>query len=149
NVAPELVGTMMLLPDGTVMAQGGGSSNIEKTWYKLTPDNLGDYVNGTWSQMPSMGHTRLYYGSNVLPDDRVFVIGGEYSDAGGFTRTGETYDMVANQWTPTANFPQSSFGDDPTVLLRDGRILAGYLNGPQTYLYDPTKDSWTQTGTKL
>jgi hypothetical protein len=96
-----------------------------------------------------MHFSRLYFGSNVLPDGRVFVQGGEYSSAGSFTRTGEIYDPVANSWSDSQNFPQSQFGDDPTVLLRDGRVLAGYLSGPQTYLYDPSTNSWSQTGTKL
>ena len=28
-------------------------------------------------------------------------------------------------------------------------MLAGYLAGPQTYIYDPAANTWTQTGTKL
>jgi hypothetical protein len=47
---------MMLLSDGTVMAEGG---NVDNTWYKLTPDSTGSYVNGTWSQLASMHVARL------------------------------------------------------------------------------------------
>src|SRR5262249_42766446 len=92
---------------------------------------------------------RLYYGSSVLTDGRVFVVGGEYSSDGGFSRTGEIYNPVTNTWTNTANFPQSSFGDDPTMLLPDASVLCGYVSGPQTYIYHPTTNTWTQTGTKL
>jgi hypothetical protein len=146
NTAPTSIGTMMLLTDGTVMAEAGGQSKI---WYQLTPDSQGNYANGTWSTLASMHFTRLYFGSNVLPDGRAWVQGGEYSSGGSFTRTGEIYDPVADTWTDTANFPLSQFGDDPTVLLQDGRVLTGYLAGPQTYLYDPSSDTWTQTGSKL
>jgi hypothetical protein len=152
NKAPSTTGTMMMLADGTVMVQGGGSAAAVKTWYQLTPDNSGDYTNGMWTQRQSMNLERLYYGSNVLPDGRVFVQGGEYSGPGtvqNFTNTGEIYDPVTDSWTKITNFPQSQFGDDPTVVLRDGRILAGYLAGPQTYLYDPATDTWSQTGSKL
>jgi hypothetical protein len=147
--SPNGTGTMMLLSDGGVMVQGGGSMGQVNTWYKLTPDASGSYVNGTWSALAPMHAGRLYDGSNVLPSGKAFVVGGEYSSEGSFSRSGEIYDPVSNAWTSTANFPQSGFGDDPTVLLPDGRVLAGYYNGPQTYIYDPAHDTWTQTGTKL
>jgi hypothetical protein len=143
---------MMLLSDGTVMAQGGGSTTASKIWYQLTPDASGSYQNGTWSQLASMSLERLYYASNVLPDGRVFVEGGEYSGPGttqNFTNKGEIYDPVANSWSNITNFPLSQFGDDPSELLPDGRVLAGYLLGPQTYIYDPNANTWTQAGTKL
>ena len=70
-------GTMMLLTDGTVMVQGGGSAGTTNTWYQLTPDGSGSYANGTWAPLASMHVGRLYYGSNILPDGRVFVVGGE------------------------------------------------------------------------
>src|SRR5438105_7209357 len=78
NLAPTGIGTMMLLTDGTVMAQGGG---VTSNWFRLTPDANGSYVNGTWSSIASMGTPRLYFASNVLPDGRVFILGGEYSGA--------------------------------------------------------------------
>jgi hypothetical protein len=140
------IGTMMLLSDGTVMAQGG---NIDKTWYSLTPNAAGNYVSGTWSARASMAVQRLYFGSNILTDGRVFVVGGEYSSDGGFSHTGEIYNPVTNTWTGIANFPQSQFGDDPTEVLPDGSVLGGYVVGPQTYIYHPTTNTWTQTGTKL
>src|SRR5438067_714934 len=63
--APASIGTMELLSDGTVMAQGGG---VSKNWYKLTPDATGSYVNGTWSNLASMSLQRLYTATNVLKD---------------------------------------------------------------------------------
>src|SRR5262249_17785753 len=51
NTAPASIGTMMLLTDGTVMAEAGGQS---KNWYQLTPDSQGNYANGTWSTLASM-----------------------------------------------------------------------------------------------
>jgi hypothetical protein len=138
---------MMLLSDGTALVQGAGISN---TWYKLTADSTGSFLNGSWSTQAPMGTPRLYFGSNVLPSGQVFVQGGEYTSAGQvWTNTGEVYDPVANSWSAVATFPQSQFGDDPTIVLPNGKILAGYLSGPQTYLYDPAANTWTQAGTKL
>ena len=149
NTAPAGLGTMILLTDGSVMAEGPGVTN---TWYKLTPDSSGNYVNGTWSTLASMSLQRLYFGSKVLKDGRVLVLGGEYSGPSGtanWINSGEIYNPVSNSWSSIPNFPQSQFGDDPTALLPDGRVLAGYLSGPQTYIYDPTSNTWSTGGTKL
>ena len=75
--------TMLLLTDGSVMCQASGGV----AWWRLQPDDAGDYANGTWTALAPMTHTRLYYASAVLADGRVFVIGGEYSDAGSETNT--------------------------------------------------------------
>jgi hypothetical protein len=144
---------MMLLSDGTVMVQGGGTpTTVTKTWYQLTPDGSGSYANGTWSQLPDMSLERYAYASNVLPDGRVFVLGGEYSGPDGtsnWTNTGEIYDPVANTWTAIQNYPKPMFGDNPSEVLPDGRVLAGDLLKPSTYIYDPASDSWTEAATKL
>src|SRR5262249_55997568 len=63
NLAPSTIGTMMLLSDGRVMAQGGG---VTKAWYQLRPDANGSYVNGTWAPLASMGLQRPYFASNTL-----------------------------------------------------------------------------------
>src|SRR5580693_6500536 len=67
--------TMLLLTDGTVMAQESNGT----AWWRLTPDEWGDYTNGTWSPLAPMIDARLYYASAVLADGRVFVAGGEYN----------------------------------------------------------------------
>jgi hypothetical protein len=148
--APAGLGTMFAMPDGSIMAQQAGVSN---QWFKLTPGPQGDPATyGTWSSLASMGRQRLYFGSNILHDGRVFVMGGEYSGSSGSqddTNTGEIYDTSTNTWGNIANFPQSKFGDDPTVLLDNGQILCGYILGTQTYLYNPVGNTWTQTGSKL
>jgi hypothetical protein len=148
------IGTMMLLSDGTVMAQG---ANVSKTWFRLTPAANGSYVNGTWSQLTSMALERLYYGSNVLPDGRVFVLGGEYSGpGGGFTvdNRGEIYDPytgAGGTWSAIANIPipAGNVGDSSTQVINTGRILVGpkFLN--TTWLYNPATNTWVQTGTKI
>jgi hypothetical protein len=129
NNAPGDVGTMMLLSDGTVLAQQGGvgTAAVTNTWYQLVPQGFtGSYVNGTWNTRASMNLQRLWYASNVLPSGKVFLVGGEYSGSQGsqnFTNTADMYDPVANTWadanTSTAipNFPQTQFGDDPSAML--------------------------------
>ena len=63
--------TMLLLTDGTVMAQAGCSTN----WWKLVPDATGSYVNGSWIRLADAPNAPLYYASAVLADGRVFVAG--------------------------------------------------------------------------
>jgi hypothetical protein len=45
--------------------------------------------------------------------------------------------------------PTSCFGDDPSILVPGGRILAGNLLGPETYLYSISGNAFTPTGTKV
>ncbi|HLJ93272.1 MAG TPA: kelch repeat-containing protein, partial [Gemmataceae bacterium] len=142
---------MLLLSDGSVMVHGLAVT-ASSAWYRLTPNSSGNYANGTWSKLPSMNTGRLYFTSDVLPDGRVFVLGGEYSgtnSALNFTNSGEIYDPVANTWTSTTPFPRTQFGDDPSEVLPNGKVLAGYLSGSQTYLYDSATNSWSATGSKL
>ena len=70
--------TALLLTDGTVIVHEICSPN----WHRLTPDATGSYVNGTWSKIGSMpsDYAPLYFASQVLPDGRVLVEGGEYND---------------------------------------------------------------------
>jgi hypothetical protein len=146
-------GTMMLLPSGTVMIQGGGVTN---RWHSFSPDSTGSYINGTWGTISSMNLQRLYFGSVVLPTDQVLVLGGEYSGASGSqntTPTGEIYSMATNTWSNITNFPHTAFGDDPLTVLaagpNAGDVLGGYIFGPQTYSYSVSGNNWTQRGTKL
>src|SRR5439155_14383072 len=47
---PNGAGVGFLLTDGTVMFQSNSSSDF----YKLTPDNTGSYLNGTWTKLASL-----------------------------------------------------------------------------------------------
>jgi regulation of enolase protein 1 (concanavalin A-like superfamily) len=139
--APGGIGTMLLLPNGTVMAQING---ISADWALLTPDATGSYVNGTWSRLASMHDTRLYDASQVLQDGRVFVAGGEYGTG---SRTGETYNPLTNTWT---QLPAQSFGnilDAMSDTLPDGRVLIGPVSPSSsgfTIIFNPATNSWAQ-----
>src|SRR6516165_7567234 len=78
NLAPNFPGTMILLSDGTVMVQNY-SNPAYQGWMRLTPDATGSYINGTWSLLAPMSTPRLYFASEVLPNGKVWVLGGEYS----------------------------------------------------------------------
>ena len=72
NPAPASgLGNPILLTDGSVIVHQGCS----QSWYKLTPDNTGNYVNGTWSPIAPMpsGYAPLYFASQVLNDGRLLA----------------------------------------------------------------------------
>ena len=139
--------TMLLLTDGTVLCQNSDSSD----WYKLSPDQSGSYVNGTWSSKLATGpNSPLYYASAVLKDGRVFVAGGEYN-AGSQAEllAAEIYDPVNDAWTTLANpAGWTNIGDAPSCVLPDGRVLLGSINDTKTAVYDPAANSWTATSDK-
>ena len=141
NTAPGFgASTMLLLTDGSVMCQESGGVR----WSKLTPDDSGSYINGTWTPLAPMLNTRLYYASAVLRDGRVIVCGGEYSNAGSETNKCEIYDPVTDTWTalaPPAGW--TNIGDAAACLLPDGRLIMGYYQGVKTAIYDPIAGSWS------
>jgi hypothetical protein len=176
NASTGGLGTMLLLTDGRVMMEQQGSGGCGPAWNILTPASNGDYGNGTWTTTASMANQRLYFGSTVMQNGQVWVVGGEYSDAGnpgtcddtasngnGVTGKGEVYDPVANTWSPLTPYPDtascngyrgttgvSCFGDDPSELLPSGTIIAGDIFTPTPQIWTgPPPGTWSAAGTKL
>lgn len=145
--APSAIGTMLLMTDGTVMAQG----NPFNTWYQLAPSFNGSYAAGAWSPLPSMSTQRLYFASHVLPSGKLWILGGEYSGtplASNIAASGEMYDPIKKTWSPIASHPEGFFGDDPSMLLNNGKILAGSIFSSNTYLYDIPSNTWSSAISK-
>src|SRR6185295_2522769 len=141
-------GVMLLLSDGTVMAKtGSGGGSIGNLWDRLTPNASGSYANGTWTTLPAMIDTRLYFSSQVLKDGRVFVAGGEYGTGGA---KGETYNPLTNSWTAA---PASGhyFSDANSEILPDGRVLEALVEGSLTgtLIYNPVTNTWSNGPTCL
>jgi hypothetical protein len=154
----------LLLTDGTVIVQDAGCPN----WWRLTPDNTGSYVNGTWTQIASLppGYSPLYHSSAVLPDGRVIIMGGEYDVVDGvyftpiWSAQGAIYDPVANEWTSVAPPPFFSFiqnlpppsplmqtiGDAQSVVLPNGVYMQADCCTKQQALLDAKTLTWKPTG---
>jgi Galactose oxidase, central domain len=131
------------LTDGTVMCQGNGESD----WYRLTPDNTGSYVNGTWTRTANLptGYVPDAFASAVLADGRLVITGGEYLN-GNFTLTnlGAIYDPKANTWTnlpAPASWPY--IGDSPSVVLPNGLFLVGNKLNKTMAALNPKTLAWT------
>jgi len=144
NQPPDGALIGFLLTDGTVIFQGNSCSD----WWKLTPDNKGSYVNGTWKQMASLpsGYVPLYFASAVLADGRVIIEGGEYQNFQfAFTDKGAIYDPLTNTWTsvkPPAGW--GFIGDSPSSVLPDGKFLLGRKFDKRMAVLDPATMKWTE-----
>ncbi len=156
NAPPFPPGTMLLASDGTVLVHSEPESGGTPDWYKLTPNAKGSYVNGTWTQIPSMpsSYDPLYFASAILPDGRMIVEGGEY--LGGnpvWTNKGALYNPVTNTWQSVA--PPggwNNIGDAQSDVLANGTFIlaqacqnctspTGTLSTAQA-LFNPTGRTW-------
>ena len=147
HAAPGSVGTMLLLPNGSVMTTVDGDG-AGSDWGLLTPDATGSYVNGTWTKLANANDTRLFDASQVLPDGRVFVAGGEYGTG---AATGETYNPLTNTWTRLPSQSYGSFIDANSIMLPNGNVLiAPVAPNPSGYttIFHPSTNTWSQ-GPKL
>jgi hypothetical protein len=138
RTAPDGVGTMLLLSDGTVMCQ---NANSWDAWFLLKPDTHGSYTNGTWTKIAPMHDTRLYYASAILRDGRLLVAGAEYGTGG---PTAEIYDPSQDTWTLTASASVPSFYDAISKILPDGNVLIAPVGAPNTtIIYNVASNTWS------
>ncbi|HEX4302319.1 MAG TPA: kelch repeat-containing protein [Rhizomicrobium sp.] len=147
--APFDVGLLLLLTDGSVLAQNTGTS----LWWRLVPDRAGRYAQGEWKPTGSSANAPLYFASAVLRDGTVFVAGGEYSNNASQPSdlcTAELYDPVAETWRKIATPKDwTAIGDAPCCVLPDGRVLLGNIMAGPCAIWDPKAGKWAATDSKL
>jgi hypothetical protein len=94
---------------------------------RLRPDASGSYINGTWAtDIATQPTRRLYFASQVLPNGKVWILGGEYSGPAllsNWSNTGELYDTATNTWTPIAPYPNQA--GCPSITQTTGNITTG------------------------
>jgi hypothetical protein len=138
-------GTALLMTDGTVMVQDNESS-----WYSLSPNKNGNYVEGTWTQKASLpaGYGPLYFASAVLDDGKIEINGGEYNFFhGAETNLGAIYDPLADNWTSvTGPSGWTQIGDASSVVLEDGTFMLGNCCYTAQALLNEGSLTWTLTG---
>ena len=113
----------LLLTDGTVLVHDGSPYPAGTGWYKFTPDNYGNYINGAWSKAAGLdkmlstpkgflGYAPFAFPSAVLPDGRVIIEGGEDNFADSNNKNaGAIYDPTAGPTGTWTFVPPPSFGD--------------------------------------
>jgi len=135
----------MLMTDGTVLAQGFN----ERDWWKLTPDNTGSYINGTWKQVASLpsGYSPDAMAESVLADGRLVIAGGEYNNNQfAFTNQSAIYDPIADTWTDITPDKRllPFIGDSPATVLPDGRFMVGEKFKKSVFVFDPKTMTWSE-----
>jgi hypothetical protein len=123
---------MLLLTDGSVFVHNGGFAD----WYIYWPNAVGDYTKGTWSAPFNMKWNRLYFDSGILPDGRVLVLGGEYSN---------DPETLAYQNTNDPN-NNTNVVPNPGATVPAGWIP--YADSPTGEIFDPGAPvpQWTDMG---
>jgi Galactose oxidase, central domain len=147
NLAPSSIQLMVQMTDGTILVQSFNG----QTWMKLTPDAAGSYINGTWTTLAPGLLPRIYFASQVLPNGKFWLLGGEYTGPGlaaNWGSTGEIYDPVANSWSPIAPFPSQA--GCPQISYVTGNLTFG--SPVITNIYPYTSGlavGWIVTGTGI
>jgi hypothetical protein len=176
---PRLYFTSDVLQDGRVWVLGGEYTGpyLDPNW--ASSAEIYDPAKGSWSHAASYpdeaggcfpitftSDTRLTRGSpivaGVYSTDRMlpgWTITGNGVPAGATIKSVDSATQVTMSARATAGgnqkavvfagTPLSCFGDDPSSLLSQRRILAGNLLNESTYLYSIDSDSWTQAASKV
>ncbi len=153
----------LLMTDGSVLIRNIGYNGIDTRVFKLTPDQNGSYVNGTWSEIAPMPYAAAGGSTAVLADGRVLFEGGEYSGPGFsflLTNQGAAFDPATNTWTtvappaffkdlfpPRRKFAPHPIGDSQNAILADGTFMIGDKMSRQAALLNPKTLKWTEVGT--
>src|SRR5438270_1233040 len=147
----------MLLTDGSVLAQAEPNASAGVSagdYYRLTPDQNGDYARGAWRKIasPPAGYSPWATTESVLSDGRLLLIGGEYNHdeyqipfkPSALTNMSATYDPRTDSW---AMIPAPAgldyIGDASTVTLPDGRVLVGDKLFKRMWMFDPSTNQWS------
>ena len=167
NSFPGHPDTCLLLTNGDVMCHEYSSNH----WHRLRPDNTGSYKAGQWDNPPipdmpngtdtsnvkgatcaPCAYGPLYFASQVLPDGRVVVIGGEYNTNGNtWTNIGFLYDPANGPngaWSAqlTEPFGTGNIGDAQSIVLQDGTMLLANISTSAAATFDPSTLTFTSAG---
>lgn len=153
---PRTQGTLTLLPDGRVLAAGGG---IEAApgWISTASTEIFDPATNQWSIAAPMSVARAIHTATLLKDGEVLVTGGAttyHGSTGSVTARAEIFDPRSGTWRQVAPLPKPLYVQC-AALMPDGRVLVagGWWSTSNSdpshgnvQIYDPKSDTWTPTG---
>lgn len=150
---PDSIQLEWLLTDGTVLAQS--NSNWSNFWL-YTPDSTGNYANGSWKQVGSLqtGYGPDAAASDVLPNGKFVIIGGEYNTPGNgydlqLTNLGAVYDPTTQAFTPLGHPKKWGYiGDSESTVLPDGHMILGQKLTEQDAILNAKTMTWKVIGHK-
>lgn len=137
----------LLLTDGSVIVHASCSAN----WFKLTPDENGSYIYGTWRTIANAPWQPLYFASQILNDGRVVGNGGEYDGAQScsahWITGGGIYNPASNVWINLPPPPGwTTIGDAQSIILPNTTYMLADCCSTQQARLNPATLAWTATG---
>jgi Domain of unknown function (DUF1929)/Bacterial Ig domain/Glyoxal oxidase N-terminus/Galactose oxidase, central domain/Kelch motif len=132
------------LADGRILLTGGEGS----TMLGSAAVTVFDPVTQTWSRLPNMKAPRWYPTATELGDGRVLVISGQDTNTT-WVDTPEIYDPTANTWTLLSKISTSQVHEQEyplSYLLPSGKIVTIAPNAGQSFLLDPSAQTWSAVG---
>ena len=136
--------TATLLTDGRVLVTGSDVSLKH-----LPTAEVYDPATGAWTGAASMAEGRAFHTATLLQDGRVLVVGGQQKTSA------EIYDPTTGTWSSAGDASEPREGHTATplgnglVLVAGGSLdlfLATALGRSSTEVYDPSSNTWAQTG---
>lgn len=128
----------------------GGKTPISGIVVPCQPVNvleIYDPATNTWTTKTPMPTARQEAGAGVI-DGKLYVVGGQNQDTGGWLNVLEVYDPSNNTWTTKATMPTARRG--LAVAALEGKLYAIGGEGTAGVLktvevYDPVADLWTNS----
>ena len=134
--------------DSKVLLAAGYTGNVP-----LATAELFDPATGTFALTGSLATARWGHTATLLPDGRVFVVGG--TNVGAFTpgvslATAELYQPSTGTWTYGGAMLTARDSHSSTLLQNGTVLIAGGVNGStgltSAQLFDPATETWSLTG---
>ena len=131
------------LKSGKVLVAGGTPTDPPQQFSEVY-----DPATRGWRTTGVMRHWRASPAAVLLPDGKVFVVGG-FGEPGRPNDTAETYDPATERWADSGAMSEPRADVHTATLLRDGRVLVAGGPAGLAELYDPLTGQWSVTGTML
>ena len=147
--------TATKLPDGRIAVVGGYSTDPSGATSMAATTEIFDPQSGTSTKSGSLATPRSRHQAALLPDGRVFVVGGS-TDSDGFgnsstyVASAELLDPATGEFTPAASLTTER-ASPTTTLLPDGRVLVlggnnGFGSPRSAELFDPGRGAFEPAG---
>jgi hypothetical protein len=131
-----------ILPDGRVIAVGGGGVNSADANTNVTGFQE---TNQAWAQLGSNAFPTWYASTTVLPNGNLLRLGGVDGCNNCNPEVPEEFSPATNQWTTLSNnptllpmYPFIYVRPDGTVAVTGSTLIKAPL-----MIYDPTTETWT------
>ncbi|XXX77101.1 kelch repeat-containing protein [Sorangium sp. So ce134] len=141
---PRYLHVATALQSGAVLVTGGYGwpGSLDDVETPLDRAELYEPVSGTWTLTARTLSPRIGHSATLLPDGKVLVAGGLYTDPG---EVAEVFDPVSNTWTPTGPMSAPRVLHTATLLPSGKVLVAGGtdgMSGKSAEVYDPATNSW-------